>query len=64
MTHCTLRARALGATLLALLLAACGGGSEPKAAAGAAPPPPEVAVITVAPQTAPLVTELPGRVEA
>jgi membrane fusion protein (multidrug efflux system) len=61
-------ARALGATLLALMLAACGGG-EQKAAAGpgpggGAPPPPEVAVITVAAQTAPLSTELPGRVEA
>jgi membrane fusion protein (multidrug efflux system) len=53
--------------MLALSLAACGGGDAPKAAApaaGGAPPPPEVAVITVEPQTAPLVTELPGRVEA
>lgn len=61
------RRRAAGAALLTLSLAACGGGSEPKAAApggGGAPPPPEVAVVTVAPQTAPLVTELPGRVEA
>ena len=61
------RRRAFGAALLTLLLAACGGGSEPKAGApsgGGAPPPPEVAVVTVAPQTAPLVTELPGRVEA
>lgn len=61
--------RALGAALLALLLAACGGGAEPKsgAANGAgsgAPPPPEVAVVTVALHSAPLVTELPARVEA
>ena len=61
--------RAWAASLLLLLLAACGGGGEPKAAApggagGGAPPPPEVAVVTVQPQTAPLVTELPGRVEA
>jgi membrane fusion protein (multidrug efflux system) len=57
---------ALGTALLAWVLAGCGGGSEPAAApgGGAAPPPPEVAVVTVAPQTAPLVTELPGRVEA
>ena len=58
-----------GAALLSLLLVACGGGSDTKAgaagpAAGGAPPPPEVAVVTVQPQTAPLVTELPGRVEA
>ena len=71
-THCfsgatAPRRRAFGAALLTLLLAACGGGSDPKAAApagGGAPPPPEVAVVTVTPQTAPLVTELPGRVEA
>ena len=50
-----------------LSLAACGGG-QPAAAGpgggGGAPPPPEVGVITVALQTAPLSTELPGRVEA
>ncbi len=51
---------------MALGLAACGGGDQKPAAAaaGGAPPPPEVAVVTVAPKTAPLVTELPGRVEA
>jgi membrane fusion protein (multidrug efflux system) len=61
------RARLFGAALSALLLAACGGGSESKSAApagGGAPPPPEVAVVTISTQTAPLVTELPGRVEA
>ena len=60
------RRRAFGAALLALGLAACGGGDQKPAAAaaGGAPPPPEVAVVSVAPQTAPLVTELPGRVEA
>jgi membrane fusion protein (multidrug efflux system) len=70
-THCICgaaapRFRAFGPALLALLLTACGGGSGPKSGApgGAAPPPPEVAVVTVTPQTAPLVTELPGRVEA
>jgi membrane fusion protein (multidrug efflux system) len=53
------------ATVLALALAACSG--EQKAAQGpgaAAPPPPEVGVVTVTTQTAPLTTELPGRVEA
>jgi len=61
------RARLFGVALSALLLAACGGGSESKSAApagGGAPPPPEVAVVTISTQTAPLVTELPGRVEA
>jgi membrane fusion protein (multidrug efflux system) len=60
------RRRAFGAALLTLLLAACGGGGEQKAAAagGGAPPPAEVAVVTVEPKTTPLVTELPGRVEA
>jgi membrane fusion protein (multidrug efflux system) len=61
--------RAWAASLLLVLLAACGGGGEPKvagpgSAGGGAPPPPEVAVVTVQPQTAPLVAELPGRVEA
>jgi len=58
--------RSIGAALL-LALAACGGEQKPAAgpaAAAAAPPPPEVGVITVATKTAPLVTELPGRVEA
>ncbi|HMO45496.1 MAG TPA: efflux RND transporter periplasmic adaptor subunit [Rubrivivax sp.] len=55
-----------GAALLALWLSACGGEQKPAAGPGGAgaPPPPEVAVVTVTPQTAPLVTELPGRVEA
>jgi membrane fusion protein (multidrug efflux system) len=55
----------LVATVLALALVACSG--EKKAAQGpgaGAPPPPEVGVVTVAMQTAPLTTELPGRVEA
>ncbi len=52
-------------TVLALALAACGGGQKPAAGPGAAaPPPPEVSVVTVTPQTTPLTTELPGRVEA
>lgn len=56
----------MAAALLGLMLAACGGGeSKPASAqAGGAPPPPEVAVVTVAPKTEPLVIELPGRVEA
>ncbi|MCW5656918.1 MAG: efflux RND transporter periplasmic adaptor subunit [Burkholderiaceae bacterium] len=65
--QCSPRARMLGAALPALLLAACGGGSESKSAApagGGAPPPAEVAAITVQAGSAPLVTELPGRVEA
>jgi membrane fusion protein, multidrug efflux system len=57
--------RAIGAALLALALAACGGGQPAAPGPGAAaPPPPEVGVITVVTQTAPLSTELPGRVEA
>ena len=63
--------RTLAVSALALLLGACGGGSDaPKVGApagpggGGAPSSPEVAVITVQAQTAPLVTELPGRVEA
>lgn len=53
------------ATVLLLALAACGGGQKPaQGPGGAAPPPAEVGVVTVAMQTAPLTTELPGRVEA
>ena len=50
------------------LLAACSGkDAAPGAAAGGAqqqPPPPAVGVLTMAPQTVALLTELPGRVEA
>jgi len=50
---------------LALSLVACGGAQAPgPASAATAPPPPEVGVVTVTTQTAPLTTELPGRVEA
>jgi membrane fusion protein, multidrug efflux system len=53
------------ALLAALALAACGGGQKAAAGPGAAaPPPPEVGVVTVALQSTPLTTELPGRVEA
>jgi len=55
----------LVAAVLALALVACSG--EQKAAQGpgvAAPPPAEVGVVAVTMQTAPLTTELPGRVEA
>ena len=49
------------AVLAALLvLAACGDKAPPPAA----PPPPEVGVVTVAPRTLDVPTELPGRVEA
>ena len=49
------------AVLAALLvLAACGD----KAPQGGPPPPPEVGVVTVAPRTLDVPTELPGRVEA
>jgi membrane fusion protein, multidrug efflux system len=60
--------RACAACLLmsaAMLLAACGTKSnQPPAAAGGQPPAAEVGVITVAPRTIGLVTELPGRLEA
>jgi len=55
----------LSAVVLACLLAGCGKGDPAKAGG---PPgggqPPEVGVITVSVGTVPLVTELPGRVEA
>jgi membrane fusion protein, multidrug efflux system len=57
----------IGASAL-LLLAACGQKAGPPAGAGGPPgggmPPPEVAVVTVAPATVGLTTELPGRIEA
>jgi membrane fusion protein, multidrug efflux system len=60
--------RPMALALMAWMLVACGGGgggAGPTPGPGAgAPPPPEVAVVTVAAKTAPLVTELPGRVEA
>ncbi len=49
----------------ALALSACGAkDAAPGAPAGGMPPPPPVGVLTVAPQTVTLQTELPGRVEA
>lgn len=49
---------------VALVLSACGEDvRSPAAGGGAAPPPPPVGVVTVAPQTVALQTELPGRVE-
>ncbi len=54
--------------LAAALLTGCGDkGAQPAAApagAGAMPPPPQVGVITVQPQTVPVIAELPGRLEA
>jgi membrane fusion protein, multidrug efflux system len=58
--------RAAGLVLALAALAACGA-KDPAAgdAAGkGGPPPPPVGVVTVAPQTVALQTELPGRVEA
>ncbi len=61
------RAR-LGMAALALaslvVLPACKDGQAQAGAAGKAPPPPEVGVIIVKPQTVPLISELPGRLEA
>lgn len=58
--------RAAGAAVCAaLLLAACGARTDgPPAAPAGARPPVEVGVVTVAPHTLGLVTELPGRLEA
>lgn len=55
----------LPAVFSAALLSACGQG-DPKAAAAGAPamPPAQVGVITVQAQDVPLITELPGRLEA
>ena len=55
--------------LAAALLTGCGdkdakAGAAGAGAGGAAPPPPQVGVITVQPQTVPVITELPGRLEA
>ena len=68
-THRAPLSALLGAALTAaLLLAACGAENAPPGApggpGGGAPPPPPVGVLTVAPQTVALQTELPGRVEA
>ncbi len=52
------------ALVLTLTLTACGDKpAAPAAGAGGAPPPPAVGVLTMAPQTVTLSTELPGRVE-
>ncbi len=66
--HGSRRARPLVWPLLftaALVLAACGDADKAPAAGGGggAPPPPQVGVVTMAPQTVTLQTELPGRVE-
>ncbi len=65
-------ANAVGAltlcALAAALLTGCGPSAAPGAAAGGAgngaPPPAQVGVVTVQPQTVPVITELPGRLEA
>ncbi len=48
-------------TALAVALAGCG---RQSAQQGGAPPPPEVGVVTLAAESVPLTTELPGRLEA
>ena len=50
------------AVAVGAFLAACG--DKGNAPAGGQMPPPQVGVVTVQPQTVPLVTELPGRLEA
>lgn len=56
----------LAAAALSALLSGCGPSAAPGGAAGApqGPPPAQVGVVTVQPQTVPLITELPGRLEA
>ena len=50
----------IGALMAALMLTACGAAKPP-----AAPPqPPQVSVVTVHPQSVPVITELPGRTSA
>ncbi len=56
---------AVCAIVAAAALAACGGKNDPAAApAGGGMPPPQVGVVTVAPHSVGLTTELPGRLEA
>jgi len=56
---------ACAAVPAAMMLAACGAKTDqPAAAPGGRPPAVEVGVVTVAPHTVGLVTELPGRLEA
>lgn len=50
--------------LLMSLLTACGDKKPAQPAAGGAPPPASVAVLTIEPEQLPMVTELPGRLEA
>lgn len=54
---------AVCAVALGAFLCACGKQDDQKGA-GAQMPPPQVGVVTVRPQSVPLVTELPGRLEA
>lgn len=54
---------AVGVVAFGALLSACGDKGAQQGA-GQTPPPPQVGVVTVKPQTVPLVTELPGRLEA
>ncbi len=61
---CSLAISAVAALALASLAACSGGQPQGGAAGGQTPPPPEVAVVTVQTQSVPVVTELPGRLEA
>lgn len=54
---------AVCAVALGAFLCACGDKGQAQGA-GQTPPPPQVGVVTVKPQTVPLLTELPGRLEA
>lgn len=56
--------QACALAIAALSLAACGAKDAAAPGAGGMPPPARVGVVTVAPQTVALQTELPGRVEA
>ncbi|MBC7779508.1 MAG: efflux RND transporter periplasmic adaptor subunit, partial [Proteobacteria bacterium] len=61
---CSFRARALCAGSTVAILAGCGAGESTPKPAEQPPPPIEIGVVTVAPVTVGLVTELPGRTEA
>jgi membrane fusion protein (multidrug efflux system) len=55
---------AIAAAVSMLLLAGCGDKISNAQAQGAGMPPPEVAIVSVAPQSIAMTTELPGRLEA
>ena len=59
----SLRLAIAGIAASAAFLTACGG-QDPAAAAGGAPPPAPVGVVQLAPQSTPVASELPGRIDA